>query len=472
MSVLMYDRKIDIISINDLQNSEIEEIFQLADRYSNEMAAAETPFKIRGSREDANRFILATLFYEPSTRTRFSFESAMLRLGGSVLASSDPATTSASKGESLADTVRVIENYADLIVLRHPKEGAARAAADYVDIPIINGGDGSHEHPTQTLCDLYTLRRENKSIRGLNVLLVGDLKNGRTVHSLVYALARFGANIVTMPAEGLELPIEVHDRLEHEFNCTPMSNKQARDALGADADQAAIGAVYIASSETPQLRLLGDDELNLRDAQKKLRNKIDVCYVTRPQKERFTPADQNHAEYPVVNRDFLKGNRYADARVLHPLPRVNELDYELDSDRRGVYFKQAGYGVPIRMALIAKILGIEPFKSVRTQARRADQILEQHDGMICPNERCITHAEQRYLPSKTIVIHERPLVLRCLYCETTIPIRFVGRRTDRTYVARTDLGRSTNLQRAVVFSSEEQARGRGYRPRQKVQKRA
>jgi aspartate carbamoyltransferase catalytic subunit len=460
MSAPMYDHKLDITSINDLQNSEIEDIFQLADRYSREMAETGTPFKIRGSREDANKFILATLFYEPSTRTRFSFESAMLRLGGNVLASSDPSTTSVSKGESLADTVR------------HPREGAARAAAEYVHIPIINGGDGSHEHPTQTLCDLYTLRHENKSIRGLNVLLIGDLKNGRTVHSLVYALARFGANILTMPAEGLELPAEVHDRLEHEFNCMPMSNNDARDALGSNSDQTAIGAVYIASSETPQFRVLRNDELSLRDAQKKLRNKIDVCYVTRPQKERFTPPDCDRAEYPIVNRDFLRGNRYSDARVLHPLPRVNELDYALDNDPRGVYFKQAGYGVPVRMALIAKVLGIEPFKTARTYAPDSRQIYQHPDGIICPNERCITHSEQRYLPSKTIVVQERPLILRCRYCETTIPIRFVGRRKDRTYVAQTDLGKSASLQKAVVFNNEEQARGSGYQPRDKLQRRA
>ncbi|MGH7098721.1 MAG: aspartate/ornithine carbamoyltransferase family protein, partial [Stellaceae bacterium] len=173
--------KRDIISINDLDNSEIEEIFALADEYCRQLATQEAPHQIRGRLDSAGGFILATLFFEPSTRTRFSFEAAMLRLGGNILGSTDTATTSVSKGESLADTVRVIQNYADLIVLRHPCEGAARAAAEFADIPIVNGGDGSHEHPTQTLCDLYTLRKERHSIAGQNVLLVGDLKNGRTV---------------------------------------------------------------------------------------------------------------------------------------------------------------------------------------------------------------------------------------------------------------------------------------------------
>src|SRR5579863_8530881 len=271
----MTGNKRDINSINDLENAEIEDIFALADEYSKTMATAESAHRIRGRRNDAEAYILATLFYEPSTRTRFSFESAMLRLGGQVLASSDPATTSAAKGESLADTVRIIENYADLIVLRHPCEGAARAAAQYVDIPVINGGDGSHEHPTQTLCDLYTLRSERKSIKGLNVLLIGDLKNGRTVHSLVFGLARFGANIITMPAEGLELPAEVHNRLRHEFHCD-IKTEGISQFLGKGSESP-IGAIYIAPSQGPQYSLLENDNLNVAGLEERLGKRIHVC---------------------------------------------------------------------------------------------------------------------------------------------------------------------------------------------------
>jgi aspartate carbamoyltransferase catalytic subunit len=452
----MSKNKRHISSINDLTNSEIEEIFHLADEYSSTMADPHTRYQVRGRRNDAGGFILASLFYEPSTRTRFSFEAAMIRLGGSVLASADPATTSAAKGESLADTVRVIENYADLIVIRHPCEGAARAAAEYANVPIINGGDGRHEHPTQTLCDLYTLRQENASIRGLNVLLVGDLKNGRTVHSLVYALARFSANIFTMPAEGLELPPEVSLRLERDFQCTPMPADQAEALLGGDGGRPPIGAVYVASPEGQQFTLLPD--LNVKTAQSKLRKRIDVCYVTRPQRERFLSNDGLRADYPVVNKQFLEGKPYQQARVLHPLPRVSELDYELDGDPRGVYFKQAGYGVPVRMALIAKLLGISPFQAMRSSQRRIREIYLHDAGQtLCQNEKCISHnIAEKNLPKKFIVCDKRS-ALRCLYCETSVPIGFVADKHSRTYVPEDVLTNYPDLEKVVLFSTQEQA---------------
>jgi aspartate carbamoyltransferase catalytic subunit len=461
----MTGRKRDINSINDLENAEIEDIFSLADEYSKTMAAPGAPHRIRGRRSDAQNFILATLFYEPSTRTRFSFESAMLRLGGHVLASSDPATTSAAKGESLADTVRIIENYADLIVLRHPCEGASRAAAQYVDVPVINGGDGSHEHPTQTLCDLYTLRREHKSIRGLNVLLIGDLKNGRTVHSLVYGLARFGANIITMPAEGLELPREVHDRLHDEFQCD-IKTEGISQFLGKGSESA-IGAIYIAPSQGPQYSLLDNDNLNVTDLEERLGKRIHVCYVTRPQKERFSSSDRNLGEYPIVNREFLRGEQYRKTLVLHPLPRVGELDYELDQDPRGVYFKQAGYGVPIRMALIAKVLGIEPFKSVHVAAEASSPVYEHEGGILCPNPRCITHspAEQRYLAQRAHLLLREGLSLRCAYCDTPIPIAVIGHKKSKTWEQNDGAARPLRLADTAFFRDEEEARRAGYRPK-------
>jgi aspartate carbamoyltransferase catalytic subunit len=463
----MPSQKRHINSINDLENSEIEEIFKLADEYSNSMSDPNTRYQVRGRRTDAANFILATLFYEPSTRTRFSFESAMIRLGGSVLASSDPTTTSASKGESLADTVRVIENYADLIVLRHPWEGASRAAAEYANIPIINGGDGSHEHPSQTLCDLYTLRQENKSIRGLNVLLVGDLKNGRTVHSLVYALARFGANIFTMPAEGMELPAEVSTRLEREFQCAPMPADEAEALLGGNGRRPPIGAVYVASPAGQQFTLLPD--MNIPSAERKLKKRIDVCYVTRPQKERFSSDDRTLTPYPIVNKQFLEGREYHDARVLHPLPRVSELDYELDHDPRGVYFKQAGYGVPVRMALIAKVLGISPFRSPRLKIGSDREIyIHYGDKTLCPSEKCISHNNaERNLPKKFTVIDKNPLLLRCLYCETSIAVSIVADMRKRTYSKRADLGDHPDLRQVGLFGTEEQAHQAGFEPAEK-----
>jgi aspartate carbamoyltransferase catalytic subunit len=198
--------KHDIVSIEDLGIAEIEHIFNLADGFA---AALERGDTIAA----ANGLIMATLFYEPSTRTRLSFESAMHRLGGAVISSADMNASSVAKGESLADTVRIVSGYADLIVLRHPHDGAARVAADYAPCPVINAGDGSREHPTQTLCDLFILRRKKGKLRGLTVALCGDLKFGRTVHSLIYALARFGANIVAVPTSGMDVPDYVLDRL-------------------------------------------------------------------------------------------------------------------------------------------------------------------------------------------------------------------------------------------------------------------
>src|SRR5690348_8468729 len=215
-----------IISINDLTNKEIETVFEVAQGFLKELADDHISYRIGRSTDIASKFILASLFYEPSTRTRLSFESAMLRLGGANITSADPAASSAKKGESLADTIRVISNYADIIVIRHPRDGAARLAAEYSPIPVINGGDGAHEHPTQTLCDLFTLTKKGKRpdgnkkprrLEGMKVAISGDLKGSRTIHSFVYALARFGAIIEPMPAAGMELPAHVDRRLREEF---------------------------------------------------------------------------------------------------------------------------------------------------------------------------------------------------------------------------------------------------------------
>src|SRR5262249_31009078 len=185
-----------VISINNLSNREIETIFEIAQSYLKTLPDKLRSYRIGRSTDVASDFILASLFYEPSTRTRLSFESAMLRLGGDIITSADPATSSAAKGESLADSVRVIANYADLMVIRHPRDGAARLAAEYSPIPVINGGDGSHEHPTQTLCDLFLLKKKNKRLKNLKVAISRDLKGSRTIHSFVYALPPFRAPLL------------------------------------------------------------------------------------------------------------------------------------------------------------------------------------------------------------------------------------------------------------------------------------
>jgi aspartate carbamoyltransferase catalytic subunit len=408
--------KRDVITINDLSNAEIEEIFDLADRYLAEMGREGHAHQLRGRRSDAARFLMTSLFYEPSTRTRFSFEAAMVRLGGSVLGTVDPVTSSAAKGESLADTVRVMENYADLIVMRHPSEGAARAAAEYVDIPVVNGGDGGHEHPTQTLCDLYTLRRENQSLKDLNVLLVGDLKNGRTVHSLAYGLARFEANIIPMPAKGFELPDHVGRRLREDYHYRPYPKEAV---FGNSADLPPIELVYVAPGSALNLSAQGQAGGDGEDERAHKRAlKFDVCYVTRLQGERLAPGQTMSGDYPVIDSKFLRGRRYRDTRVLHPLPRVNELGYDLDDDPRGIYFKQAAYGVPVRMALIAKVLGIEPF-SARDPAP-ARTVYGHAQGLVCPNARCITRhpTEQSHLSPKFWLVRSTRPYARCCYCET------------------------------------------------------
>src|SRR5436305_3163405 len=244
-----------IVSINDLTDREIETVFDVAQSFLRELPDSRVPYRIGRSTKIASDCILASLFYEPSTRTRLSFESAMLRLGGEVITSADPATSSAAKGESLADSVRVIANYADILVIRHPRDGAARLAAEYSPIPVINGGDGSHEHPTQTLCDLFLLKKKNKRIKNLKVAISGDLRGSRTIHSFVYALARFGATIMPMAAKGMELPDHVDRRLREEFRCQMVSAKKGK------GEDSSLDALYVTPEEPHQQSLFSGPEI-------------------------------------------------------------------------------------------------------------------------------------------------------------------------------------------------------------------
>src|SRR5262245_61385245 len=299
-----------IISINDLSDKDIETIFDVAQSYLNELPDRHFPYRIGRSTKVASNSILASLFYEPSTRTRLSFESAMLRLGGEVITSADPATSSAAKGESLADSVRVIANYADIMVIRHPRDGAARLAAEYSPIPVINGGDGSHEHPTQTLCDLFLLKKKNRRLKNLKVAISGDLRGSRTIHSFVYALARFGATIMPMAAKGMELPAHVDQRLREEFGCQMVAVPKGE----GDSDGTTIDALYVTPEEPHQQSLFSGSEIesNVGVVDKK----VDAVYVTRFQKERWTEKDQ---AYPKIDRKFLNEPKYSEASVMHPL---------------------------------------------------------------------------------------------------------------------------------------------------------
>ncbi len=300
----------DIVSIKDLTEDEILHILDVAEGMAPIARGEKKSDLLKGK-------IMASLFFEPSTRTRLSFEAAMKRLGGNVIGFAQPGATSMQKGESLADTIRTAESYCDVIVMRHPQEGSARMAAEFASVPIINGGDGAGHHPTQCLLDLFTIRKEKGNIGGNKVALIGDLKYGRTVHSLAYALALFKAEMVFIAPEQLQMPPEVVEECE------------------------AMGATI--SFET-------DIEEAIKD--------VDVLYVTRIQKERFPdPEEYNKVVgiYKIDNKILGKGKK--DVIVMHPLPRVYEIAPEVDGTKYAAYFRQAFNGVPVRMAIIALVLG-------------------------------------------------------------------------------------------------------------------
>ncbi|MEM8711669.1 MAG: aspartate carbamoyltransferase catalytic subunit, partial [Planctomycetota bacterium] len=327
-----------LVSIDDVSIDEMRALFRHADRFAAE------PRQFAGT---CPGFISASLFYEPSTRTRLSFESAMLRLGGGVLTAAEMTSSSVVKGESLADTIRVVGGgYADVIVLRHPSEGAARLAAHYAPVPVINAGDGSLEHPTQTLCDLYNLHVERGRIEGLDVVLAGDLKYSRTVHSFALALARFGANIVCVPQPGLELPEYVVERLQSDFGVEPVRADARRlGNLASNSD-----AVYLTPQKPHQLSLF-------TDARGWEVQQVDAVYMTRPQTERHSGNEMSETQYLRLEKRAMAAESLRDAVVMHPLPRRDEISAEVDSDPRSIYFKQAARGVPIRMAILGWLLG-------------------------------------------------------------------------------------------------------------------
>jgi len=297
----------DVISIKDFTREEIDYVLKIAGAM--EPVAKTTSDMLRGK-------ILATLFYEASTRTRLSFESAMHRLGGSSIGFAEAEIASVKKGENLADTMRVVENYADVIAVRHPLEGAARLAAEFAKIPVINAGSGGEEHPTQALLDLYTILKESGKIDGLNIALVGDLRYGRTVHSLAYALSLYDVKLYFISPELLRMRREVLEAIKE---------------------------------KTKVVEKTGLDEVL---------PKLDVLYVTRIQKERF--ADM--AEYAKVKGAYkidlesLK-NAKQDLIIMHPLPRVDEISSEVDATPHARYFQEVWNGIVMRMALLALILG-------------------------------------------------------------------------------------------------------------------
>lgn len=298
-----------LVEPEDFSVEEMEELFLLAEKIEKNE---------KYLRESCRGKLLATLFFEPSTRTRLSFEAAMLRLGGSTLGFAEPGSSSAAKGESLADTIRMAASYADTIVMRNPKEGAALLATQYSGVPIINAGDGGHHHPTQTLTDLLTIKRLIGKIENLTVGFCGDLKFGRTVHSLAKALVRYkNIKMIFISPSELVLPEYIKSILKNQ-----------------------------------------NIEFQERENLEKSIPELDVLYMTRVQRERFFNEDDyiRLKDIYVLNADRLSLGKEK-MIVLHPLPRVNEISVEVDNDPRAAYFKQAKYGMYVRMALLASILG-------------------------------------------------------------------------------------------------------------------
>jgi aspartate carbamoyltransferase catalytic subunit len=298
----------DVLRADQFSLDEIGRILEAAREYETALDAGEVLDELRGK-------VLATLFFEPSTRTRLSFEAAMLRLGGRVISVAEAKSSSAAKGESLHDTIKTVEGYADVMVLRHPQIGAAAEAARATGVPILNAGDGTGQHPTQSLLDLYTIVKEQGRVDGLTIALAGDLKNGRTVHSLADLLANYDVEFLFASPDALRMPNEIVERLRAR-GVSIRETESLTDAIPA----------------------------------------CDVLYMTRIQRERFTDLSEYDRlkDAYVLNRDMLSAARES-VTIMHPLPRVNEIATDVDGHPGAAYFRQAANGVPIRMALLAMV---------------------------------------------------------------------------------------------------------------------
>ncbi len=297
-----------LVSITDFTKEEYLRILELAEG-----------FEKQPRQEILNGFVISTLFFEPSTRTRLSFETAINGLGGRVIGFSDSGATSASKGETLHDTIKMVSNYADLIVMRHPLEGSARLASEVSSVPIVNAGDGANQHPTQTLLDMYSILKTQGTLENLKIFMVGDLKYGRTVHSLLQAMSKFNTTFYFISPEELKMPDTYKIQL---------------DKIGLDYHEGNDLTKFLAEA--------------------------DIIYMTRVQQERFTdPIEYERVKNAyILRRSMLEGTKET-MKVLHPLPRVNEIHTDVDDSPHAYYFDQARNGVFVRMAILSSILGVK-----------------------------------------------------------------------------------------------------------------
>lgn len=356
----------NIVSINDLSKSEILELLNTA-----------SEFEANPNRKILDGMVIATLFFEPSTRTRLSFETAVNRLGGRVIGFSDPAATSTSKGETLKDTIKMVSNYVDLIIMRHYLEGAAQRAIEVTDTPVINAGDGAHQHPSQTMLDLYSIYKTQGRLDDITVTMVGDLKYGRTVHSLLQALSHFRVKFNFVACPELKMPEEfINFCREHDIPFT----------------------------ET-------------EDFSEEIINDTDILYMTRVQRERFADLEEYERVKDIysLTADMLQNARPT-MRVLHPLPRVTEIAQDVDDTPFAYYFQQAKNGLYARQAMICKCLGIDPDGNPLPVADKEQKPLENaapaHEHQRCDNPKCITNSDP--MPQRFIKVDGK---LRCAYCE-------------------------------------------------------
>ncbi len=297
-----------LVSIDDLTTGEILDILDMA-----------TGFEKDPTRQLLDNKVIATLFFEPSTRTRLSFESAISRLGGKIIGFTDASSSSVSKGESLNDTIKTVNNYSDLIVMRHPVEGSARYASEIADIPVVNAGDGANQHPTQTLLDLYSIRKTQGTLDNLNIFIVGDLKYGRTVHSLIMAMSRWNTTFNFISPDELMIPKEYKIYLDN------------------------LGLKYYEHTDFTDII-----------------SRADIIYMTRVQKERFSdPIEYEKVKNVYVLRNTMLKNTKDNLRILHPLPRVNEIHTDVDVNKKAYYFEQALNGVYTRQAILCTLLGLK-----------------------------------------------------------------------------------------------------------------
>lgn len=351
----------DFISMKDFTKNDILEVLKVA----NELEGKNSTGLLKNS-------IVGSLFFEPSTRTRLSFTSAVYRLGGQVLGFDSPDATSLKKGESLRDTIKMTEAYSDVIVMRHPKDGAARFAADVSKVPVINAGDGANEHPSQTLLDLYTIQKEFGSIENKKVAFVGDLKYGRTVHSLTKALEMFNCEFYFVAPESIQIP---------EYITRELDSK---------------GIKY-----------------TLVDDYKEILKEIDVMYMTRIQKERFDSIEEYEkvAGVYIINKESILGRCKENMIILHPLPRVDEIEIDLDETKHARYFEQAANGVPTREAIFA--IALDKVDVVKESMEEKD--IKKSETVVCLNEKCITKVEKtenKYVVNKN---HKY-----CYYCNKDV----------------------------------------------------